>query len=356
MTTAADDEVAITREGALARITLNRPKSINALSRAMIDAITDVLAVCAADPTIRLVVFTGNGPRGFCAGGDVRAIRQMVLEGRLAEADAYFAAEYAMNGIIARFPKPTVALAHGATMGGGIGIAGHCRYRFCRPDTRFAMPESAIGFVCDIGVNAIVCEAPVERALPFLLSGVPIGPADALALGLADGVIAAESEEALLAALVEATGAPDVDLAVVQLFDRFGVPAGDAPFLALCDQVPELDVGSVATIIAGFDNLPNAAGAALAQTLRSRSPLSLEAIRRAHLYARAHGAIGEVLAVDLALARFMARQPDFVEGVRAVLVDKDQTPVWAPLDADSSPLIGLAEAIDDVSEFTASAP
>lgn len=352
MTTVAGDDVAISRDGALARITLNRPKAINALSRAMIDTITASLADCAADPAIRLVVFTGAGPRGFCAGGDVRAIRQMVLEGQLDEADAYFAAEYAMNGIIARFPKPTVALAHGATMGGGIGIAGHCGYRFCHPETRFAMPESAIGFVCDIGVNAIVCEAPVERALPFLLSGTSIGPADALALGLTDGVIVAENGEALLTALVEAAGAPDVDLAVAQLFERFGAPAGDAPFVALCDRVPGLDVGSVEAIIATFDNLPDEAGAALAQTLRSRSPLSLEAIRRAHLYARGHGAIGEVLAVDLALARFMARQPDFVEGVRAVLVDKDQTPLWAPLAPDSAPMIGLAEAIGDVSEFT----
>lgn len=176
----------VIREGNLGIIALNRPEAINALSLEMIDGITRALEQWADDDEIRLVLFEGRGPRGFCSGGDVRAVRQAVLDGEAAEADAFFAAEYRMNGIIARYPKPLVALTHGIVMGGGIGIAGHCAFRFTTAEARFAMPEAAIGFTCDVGVNFILSKAPVHRALAFAMTGVPVGAADALALGLTD--------------------------------------------------------------------------------------------------------------------------------------------------------------------------
>ena len=133
---------------------------------------------------MRLVLFEGRGPRGFCSGGDVRAARELVLGGRLDEADAYFAAEYAMNGYIASYPKPIAAIGYGAVMGGGIGIFGHCRYRFAVAEARFAMPEAAIGFVSDIGVNALLAQAPEPRALAFLMAGLPVSVGDALAFAV----------------------------------------------------------------------------------------------------------------------------------------------------------------------------
>lgn len=176
----------VIREGNLGIIALNRPEAINALSLEMINGITRKLEQWRSDDGIRLVLFEGRGPRGFCSGGDVRAVRQAVISGHPETGDAFFAAEYEMNGIIARYPKPTVALAHGVVMGGGIGIAGHCAFRFAAADARFAMPEAAIGFVCDVGVNFILARAPLHRALAFALSGQAVGVADALALGLTD--------------------------------------------------------------------------------------------------------------------------------------------------------------------------
>src|SRR6185312_4069315 len=138
------DELEISINGALGQIALNRPQAINALNLDMIEGIEAGLLKWRDDPAIGAVLFTGNGPKGFCSGGDVRAARALVVAGTPERADGYFAAEYEMNALIARYPKPLVALSHGITMGGGIGIAGHCGIRLTQPGSRFAMPESAI--------------------------------------------------------------------------------------------------------------------------------------------------------------------------------------------------------------------
>ena len=149
----------ISTTGHLGRITLDRPRAINALSLEMIEGITAALTAWRADPAIGVVLIEGAGEKGFCSGGDVRAARALVLEGRPDEAERYFATEYRMNALIAGYPKPLVALTHGIVMGGGIGIAGHCGMRITQPGARFAMPESAIGFFADVGVNAILAKA-----------------------------------------------------------------------------------------------------------------------------------------------------------------------------------------------------
>lgn len=314
----------VIREGNLGIITLNRPEAINALNRDMIDGISRALEQWRDDAGIRAVLFEGRGPRGFCSGGDVRAARDAVLSGAAEVSDAFFAAEYAMNGLIARYRKPTVVLAHGAVMGGGIGIAGHCTFRFATSDARFAMPEAAIGFVCDVGVNAILARAPVHRALAFAMSGVPVGVADALALGLTDCPIEPQWIEAVRAGIVAAAAAPRVEQALGALMQAEMAPVGEAVLCAGADRHAGLDWEDVAEIaaFAGADPL-------LAQ-LALRSPTSLAAIVASQHAARRMSDIGEVLALDLRLARYLSRQPDFAEGVRAVLVDKDHKPEWRP--------------------------
>src|SRR3569833_775195 len=153
------DDILVSTDGHLGRISLNRPQAINALSLDMIEGIKETLRRRGVVVSFGAVVFVGFGFLGFCFGGDVRAARSLVIGGQPEQADAYFAAEYEMNGMIAGYPKPLVVLGHGITMGGGIGIAGHCTFRFTQPGARFAMPESAIGFFGDVGVNAILCLA-----------------------------------------------------------------------------------------------------------------------------------------------------------------------------------------------------
>ncbi len=322
------DQVEIRTAGHLGRIALNRPAAINALSLDMIEAIAAALAAWRNDAAITAVLFTGNGPKGFCAGGDVRAARALVLEGTPEAADAYFAAEYRMNSLIATYPKPLVTLGHGIVMGGGIGIAGHCRFRLIEQGARFAMPEAAIGFFSDVGVNAILARAPANRALLFLMSGISVGDADALALGLADIVVPADRVPAIEAALVDAAAASNPDGEIARLLAAEAIEAGAAEFCALADLLPPGLPGSPSAFVASVSARPRSRE--IAALLAARSPSALTAIFYAHLAARRLMDVTKTLEMDLRLARLMARDPDFSEGVRAVLVDKDQSPRWSP--------------------------
>jgi enoyl-CoA hydratase len=313
----------VSREEHLGIIALNRPEAINALNPEMIHGITRTLEQWRDDDGVRVVLFEGRGPRGFCAGGDVRFVRQLVLDGKADEADAFFAAEYFMNGLIATYPKPTVALTHGVVMGGGIGIAGHCRYRFTTPDAKFAMPEAAIGFVADVGSNFILAKAPLHRALLFLMSGVAVGPADALALGLVDCIYDPARRETVLGAIAAAAAGLKPDPALAHLVQAEMFADGEELFVSIADAYAGLDWTDPAAILARVDD--PLVGAAL----RAGSPSSHAAIHASHMAARRMTGIGEVLALDLELAQLLCRWPDFAEGVRAVLVDKDRHPAWS---------------------------
>lgn len=336
-------QLEIRTEGHLGVISLNRPEAINALSLGMIEGITSALVAWRDDPAIGAILFTGNGPKGFCSGGDVRAARALVVAGTPDLADAYFAAEYAMNRLIATYPKPLVALGHGITMGGGIGIAGHCRFRITQPGARFAMPEAAIGFFSDVGANAILAKAPVNRALLFLMSGASVGASDALALGLADAVVTPEGAARLRSDLVGAAGSSHPQNPIVALIEAETVVAGDGPFCAKADLLPAGPPDSPGAFLASVSAIP--ALGEISALLATRSPTALSAIFQAHLGARRLMEVGSVLDMDLRLARLMARMPDFAEGVRAVLVDKDQRPRWLPSELDGVDPTPILDAV-----------
>jgi enoyl-CoA hydratase len=332
----------VIREGHLGIIALDRPEAINALSLEMIEGITRTLEQWRDDDGIRLVLFEGRGPRGFCSGGDVRAVRQLVLDGRPEDADSYFATEYRMNGLIACYPKPLAVIAHGVVMGGGIGIAGHCAFRFATIEARFAMPEAAIGFVCDVGVNAILARAPVWRALAFALCGVPVGVSDALTLGLTDCAIDPARRNIVRAGIAASAEAGEVETALTQLMQAEMTTAGEAVFCAAADRHEAMDWTDLHAIVGLAAAEPQFA------LLPRRSPTSLAAILAGHLAARRMADISSVLALDLRLAGLMARRPDFAEGVRAVLVDKDQSPAWSPPGIDRADDAAIAAAIAGV--------
>jgi enoyl-CoA hydratase len=240
-----------------------------------------------------------------------------------------------MNGLIASYPKPMTAIGHGAVMGGGIGIFGHCRYRFAAPEARFAMPEAAIGFVSDVGVNALLAQAPEPRALTFLMAGLPVGVGDALVLGLCDVAVAGDRLAAVRAGIAAAAASDEIEASLVQLMAREGIEPGAASLAAEGDRLAAVfrepsAVAIVAAVTAMAAAIP--AVERLATALAGRSPTSLEAIVQSHRAARRDPDIAVVLELDTRLAAFMARQPDFAEGVRAVLVDKNHQPRWRPAD------------------------
>ncbi|GAA1173104.1 enoyl-CoA hydratase/isomerase family protein [Ornithinimicrobium humiphilum] len=317
------DEVLYAVDGPLGRVRLNRPRAINALDRPTIDSLLDRLGAWAADDAIAAVVIDGAGERGLCAGGDVRALRTSIVEGRQDEAVDYWRAEYAVNALVASYPKPYVAWMDGIVMGGGVGVSAHGSLGIVTERTQLAMPETIIGFFPDVAGLWFLSRSPGEIGTHVALTGTPVGGADALALDMADVLVASSSKDAVLAALRQDPTRPASELAQV-----VGQQHGDCWLEDNRSWIDECYVGDDAAAI--LERLrahatPEAQEAA--GTIAARSPhsvaVTLEALRRARTMT-----VEQVLEQDLVLGRAFATHPDFVEGVRAQLVDKDRSPRW----------------------------
>ncbi len=285
-------------DGGVGRITLNRPRAINALTTAMLVEIGDRLADWREHPDVDRVRLVGAGDRGLCSGADVRTLRADVTERGEVAAEVFFAVEYAVDALIATYPKAIRAEMFGITMGGGLGLAGHCSERVVRADSRLAMPETIIGLFPDVGLLYELSRAPGELGTHLALTGGSVGAEDAVLIGLADR---AEGQ----------------------------VPAGQ--LAAQRAWIDECYAGDDPVEIVGRLTRHESADArATADLLRRRCPfavaVSLAAIRRAATLPD----VASVLAQDLVLAIPMVLRPDFAEGVRAQLVDKDRHPNWSP--------------------------
>ncbi|MDO5739284.1 MAG: enoyl-CoA hydratase/isomerase family protein [Ornithinimicrobium sp.] len=331
-----DVEVLYAVDGPLGRIRLNRPRAINALDRASIDSLSAQLHTWADDDAIAAVVIDGAGDRGLCAGGDVRALREAVQAGNYEEALAYWSAEYAVNALIASYPTPFVAWMDGFVLGGGVGVSAHGSHRFVTERTQLAMPETIIGFFPDVGAMWFLANAPGETGTHVALTGVPVSGTDALDLGMADALVAAEAKEDVLAALRD-----DPTLDPANLDQRDQLPA-EHWLLENREWIDRCYAGDDAGLILQrlrASGQPQARAAA--EHIEARSPHSV-AVTLAALRRAASMDVQEVLDQDLALAPAFARHPDFVEGVRAQLVDKDRQPRWA---AQSVEQVSRAEVL-----------
>lgn len=332
------------QEGKAGIITLNRPEAINALTSDMIAQIDAAFSAFMADDDISLVLFEGVGARGFCAGGDVREVRQAVLNNDAEGFAPFFETEYALNLSISKASKPVVALTDGVVMGGGIGLAGHAAYRISTDRGRFAMPEGAIGLHCDVGANALLAKCTRHHALAFLMAGEAVGARDALALGLTDCVIGAQSLEQVRADLIALAQSDDVPHAIAQCMQNHGVESGRTEFIDFADRIAEVFDASSALHV--MENL-RALGADDAQAkefmavLEQRCPTSLAVIFESLEAARNAPDVALVLERDYRLSVWMVQRHDFIEGVRALLVDKDRNPSWDPKllkDVDLGPI------------------
>ncbi|GAA1143449.1 enoyl-CoA hydratase/isomerase family protein [Microbacterium natoriense] len=320
--------VLVRTEGALGRLTLNRPEAINALDHDMIVQLTAALDAWRDDTDVQIVVLDGEGERGLCAGGDVRALHAQIVAGRAEETAQFFRAEYALNAMISEYPKPVVAIADGITMGGGIGLAGHAAIRIVTERSTLAMPETRIGFTPDVGGTWLLGRAPGRFGEYFGLTGGTMNAADAVYLGFADHFVPSDRLEALREALAYRAD-PTGPAEIVLLFDETPEPSALPASREWIDEA--FSAPTVAEIVERLKAQGTTDAAAIADLLEGLAPtglaVTLDAVREARdlpgLRAALEGEYRRVL-------WFVNEHPDLVEGIRAQLVDKDRNPKWNP--------------------------
>ncbi len=325
MQTPASDEVLIRREGRAGRITMNRPHALNALTLAMVHQISDALKAWTTDPAVELVVLDGAGDRGLCAGGDVRALYDSREQGS-GLARTFWRDEYPLNALIGRYPKPFVAVQDGIVMGGGIGLSGHARDRIVTERSRLAMPETGIGLVPDVGGTWLLADAPGAAGIYLGLTGEAMRAADAIYAHFADVFIPSAKIARLVERLVDAKGGP-VGGAIRALAEDPG-PSPLADRRADIDRVFGGD--SVEAMLAALAALPGEWEQKTTATLAQKSPKALKLTLAAIHNAQALGSLEEALNVEFRLCVRLFEDGEFIEGVRALLVDKDRQPKWRP--------------------------
>lgn len=320
----SEPDLIMTREGAAGTLLMNRPQALNALTTQMIRDFQRAIDRWRHDPAVKLVILEGAGGRAFCAGGDVRAVRQAAIDGDRASVAVFFTEEYAVNEGIANFGKPWLSLMDGVCMGGGIGLSVHNGPRVVTENALLAMPETAIALFPDVGTSHSLPRLAPGFGNWIALTGVRLRGADAVHAGLASHFVPAAQLPALRAALVE-TG----DASVVE---RFAAPLPVAGFDAQRDAIARcFTQATMLGIIAALEAEGTEWAAAQVATLRRMSPtsmcVSLELLRRG-----AGMSLRECLDEELHLTVSCVHEhPDFREGVRSVLVDKGNPPAsWSP--------------------------
>ncbi|MGD9537911.1 MAG: enoyl-CoA hydratase/isomerase family protein [Alphaproteobacteria bacterium] len=327
-------EIVAERVGQVGSVTLNRPKALNALTPGMVAALDAALIAWAKDPAVRAVVVRGapreDGKTPFCAGGDIRLLYEQRGDPDRKVAAGFYAEEYRLNRRIHNYPKPYVALIDGVVMGGGVGVSLHGSHRVMSENTLFAMPETGIGFFPDVGASWFLPRCPGHYGLYLGLTGARIGVADAIHLGLATHHVKAAKIAALDRALREADYKHDAHHTVDAVIEDFAEPPPDPPIEAHHRLIERaFSAPSVEQIVARLEADGGPFASATLAQLRAKSPLSLKLTFR--LLNEANGlSFEERMKREYRIAMHCNHGHDFFEGVRAVLVDKDQSPKWRP--------------------------
>jgi enoyl-CoA hydratase len=319
-------DVIVRAHGALRRLTLNRPKALNAITLGMSVTMTEMMRGFATDPAVGAVMLDGAGERGFCAGGDIRAIYDAAKSGDPLP-QKFWAVEYQLNVMIARFTKPVIAIMDGVVMGGGIGLAGHAAHRVVTERSQVAMPEVGIGFFPDIGASFPLARAPGFTGTYLALTGERMNAADAIYAGLGDIHISSTKLGEIPDALANCRTPDDVRarLEALSTAPPAGRLAGGREWIDACfgaNTVEEIFARLTASTAEG-------AQAALA-AMKKASPTSLKITLRNMRDAAKFTRIEECFVQDYRIAVACVAGHDMIEGIRAAIVDKDRKPAWRP--------------------------
>ncbi len=315
-------EVLFEKRGVAGVITLNRPKALNALTLAMVRLIHPKLKEWAADESVQCVIIEGAEEKAFCAGGDIRALHDWGRAGD-PSALAFWREEYRLNTYIKRYPKPFIALMDGINMGGGVGLSVHGSHRVATERLTFAMPETGIGLFPDVGGTFFLPRAPGETGMYLALTGARLKAADAIYAGIADSYVPSERLETLKDRI--AGGAP-----LHEALKEVAEEEGPAPLAAMQDDISKhFSKGSVSEILSSLRADGGEWAVKTAETIETKSPTStLVAFRQVREGAKLD--FEECMKLEFRLINGFIKGHDFYEGVRAVVIDKDQAPKWKP--------------------------
>jgi len=326
----AEDDVVVSRTGRLGRIHLNRPKALNSLTLAMVRVFAEALDRFGADPQICAVLVTGEGDRGLCAGGDIRALYEL----RDKDKDyfkTFWREEYELNARIASFPKIYVVIMDGVVMGGGVGISAHGNRRIVTERSRIAMPETGIGFIPDVGGTWLLTRNG-GAGIFMALSGRSVGAADAIHVGLADMAVASENLAEIERRLSLIGDAAEAD-AILRRFE-WTPPEGLFP-----RREAALDRAMARECIEGVIDALRTDGSefavAAAKEISEKSPTSLKVVCALLGLARSTAHLETCLINEFRAACGLLASHDLYEGIRAAIIDKDRRPQWSPPTLDA---------------------
>lgn len=319
--------VLVERRGRLGVLTLNRPRTLNALTHEMVRILRQSLDVWAEDDAVQAVLLVSAGERGLCAGGDVVALYRDVQSGDGRASAAFWRDEYALNARIARYPKPYVAIMRGLVLGGGVGVSAHGSHRIVTDDSQIGMPETSIGFIPDVGGTWLLSRGPGELGTHLALTGSTVSARDAIAAGLADAFVPTANLPAFLRSLENLP--PDAALR------RHSAPVpSPAPAPASASNTTWVDTAyafdTVEEILGSLRKLNFPAAHAAADTIVKNSPLALTVTLASLRSARQLPTLEAALEQEFRVSHHALTTADFAEGIRARLIDKDRLPRWVP--------------------------
>jgi len=318
------DDLIVESEGPIGRIRLNRPKALHALNLAMCEGVLEALEAWRGDAAVEAIVVDHAEGRGFCAGGDIRMLAASGATDGV-EARAFFHAEYRMNHRLFTYAKPIVAFMDGITMGGGVGLALPCRYRIATENTKFAMPETGIGLFPDVGGGWYLSRLPGRIGQYLALTGHRLDGAECLALGFATHFLASDTLDTAKARIAE------IPQDIAGVLDALATSAPDAKILARKDDIDRLFASDVLEeIYAALDADGGEWATQTLATLKTKSPQTMKVSLRLLHEGAAMASFADEMRQEYAVGAHVVQRHDFIEGVRAVIVDKDNAPRWDP--------------------------
>ncbi len=318
-----EPEILFERRGCAGFVTLNRPQALNAATDNMVRQLAKQLDLWENDSAIDRVVVKAAGERAFCAGGDIRALYEQYKAGEVQKSIDFWRVEYTLNHRIKHYPKPYVSLIDGIVMGGGVGLSVHGMYRVAGDKYSFAYPEVGIGFFPDVGATHVLPRLPGKLGMWVGLTGLRVNADDGVYCGLATHRVASSQFAELERALTTDEGVSEI----LKTFSADRAKGKLEEAHPLIDRIFALP--SVEEILAALDGEMDEYAAQLAQTIRSKSPTSLkiafEQVQRGRTLD-----FGEAMQTEFWIVNRVAREHEFYEGIRAVVIDKDNAPKWNP--------------------------